>query len=159
MFNIFKKQKKSVDILAPFDGTLMPLSSSPDAAFAEGMLGEGVCIDPTSSVVCAPLDCYVDIFPTLHAAGCKTDDFELIVHVGIDTVKMEGAGFKALGALTRQVKAGDPLVEFDKDFLSSKVDSLITPVVIPDKPDGAVITIPKTEGTVKQGDVIFTITW
>ncbi len=157
MFNLFKKSPKEIEIYAPFDGELAPLSSSPDAAFAEGMMGEGLCMTPSSNTVFAPFECTVDIFHTLHAVGCSNGTIEAIVHVGMDTVSLKGEGFTALAPLQGKVDTKTPLISFDKEVLLSKVSTLITPIIITDKPDSAKLEIIKTSGSVKQGDLIMKV--
>lgn len=157
MFNFFKKSSKEILISAPFDGEIFPLSSSPDPAFAEGMMGEGLCIDPSSNIIYAPFECDVDIFHTLHAIGCTNGTIEAIVHVGMNTVSLQGEGFTALAPLQGKVDISTPLVSFDRGALLKKVDTLISPIVIVEKPTNAVLEIVKLSGTVKSGETIMKI--
>ncbi|MGL5956138.1 MAG: PTS sugar transporter subunit IIA [Brevinema sp.] len=157
MFNLFKKSPKEIIIHAPINGTLLPLSASPDEAFAQGMLGEGLCIDPEGDTVYAPFDGNIEIFHTLHAVGCKKTPIEIIIHIGINTVDLKGEGFKALLPLESAVTVGTPLLNFDKEFLSSKASSLITPIIIVEKPESAKLEFLKTSGSVTAGEPIIKI--
>ena len=119
-------------VLAPVDGTAVALSEVPDAAFADGSLGKGVAIRPTSGAVYAPFDAaVVAAFPTGHAVGLRgSDGVELLIHVGLDTVKLGGAHFTLKVASGQQVKAGDLLLEFDGDAIERAGYDLITPVIV-----------------------------
>ncbi len=121
-----------VVVLSPVDGTVVPLSETPDAAFAEGSLGDGVAIKPRSGAVYAPFDAVVAAaFPTGHAIGLRhADGAELLIHIGIDTVKVAGAHFDVKVTTGQQVKAGDLLVEFDGDAIEQAGYDLTTPVII-----------------------------
>ncbi|MCT2084523.1 beta-glucoside-specific PTS transporter subunit IIABC [Microbacterium enclense] len=119
-------------VLAPVDGSAVPLSEVPDAAFADGSLGKGVAIRPTSGAVYAPFDAtVVAAFPTGHAVGLRgVDGVELLIHVGLDTVKLGGEHFALKVASGQQVKAGDLLLEFDGDAIERAGYDLITPVIV-----------------------------
>lgn len=119
-------------VLAPVDGTAVALSEVPDAAFADGSLGKGVAIRPTSGAVYAPFDAtVVAAFPTGHAVGLRgVDGVELLIHVGLDTVKLGGEHFALKVASGQQVKAGDLLLEFDGEAIERAGYDLITPVIV-----------------------------
>ncbi|MGL4676730.1 MAG: PTS sugar transporter subunit IIA [Brevinema sp.] len=157
MFNLFKKSPKELIIYAPLSGTILPLSASPDEAFAQGMLGEGLCIDPDGDTVYAPFDGTIEIFHTLHAIGCKKTPVEMIIHIGMNTVNLKGEGFKALVPLEGKTTTGTPLLNFDQELLKSKTDSLITPIIIIDKPESAKLELLKTSGAVTVGEPIIKI--
>ncbi|MGL4562377.1 MAG: PTS sugar transporter subunit IIA [Brevinema sp.] len=157
MFNFLKKKPEFLEVYAPLTGELLPLSASPDPAFGEGMMGEGLCINPTEDTVAAPFDCAIDIFHTLHAVGCRNNLVEMIVHIGMNTVSLNGDGFKALVPLQGDVVAKTPLIKFDSNFLKNKVETLITPIIIVDKPEKATIEYIKTSGHVTAGELIFKI--
>lgn len=121
-----------IAVLSPLDGTVVPLSEVPDAAFADGSLGQGVAILPRSGAVYAPFDAVVvAAFPTGHAFGLRhADGAELLIHVGIDTVKLGGEHFSVKVTSGQQVKAGDLLVEFDGDAIERAGYNLTTPVIV-----------------------------
>jgi PTS system beta-glucosides-specific IIC component len=121
-----------VRVLSPVDGTVVPLAEVPDAAFADGTLGDGVAIRPRSGAVYAPFDAtVVAAFPTGHAVGLRhADGAELLIHVGIDTVRLAGEHFELKVTSGQEVKAGDLLVEFDGDAIERAGYDLITPVIV-----------------------------
>ncbi|KAA9089531.1 beta-glucoside-specific PTS transporter subunit IIABC [Microbacterium radiodurans] len=121
-----------VIVLSPLDGTVVPLSETPDAAFAEGSLGDGVAIKPRSGAVYAPFDGVIAAaFPTGHAIGLRhADGAELLIHIGIDTVRLAGEHFDVKVTTGQDVKAGDLLVEFDGDAIERAGYDLTTPVII-----------------------------
>lgn len=119
-------------LYAPMSGEVVALENVPDAAFASKAVGEGVAIRPTGKLVVAPCDGeLVKIFSTNHAFALVTDSgAELIVHIGIDTVKLGGQGFTRLAEQGSRVKAGDPVLELDLAFLAANAVSIISPVVL-----------------------------
>lgn len=129
MFGIFKK---AYEILAPIDGNVISLSKVADPVFAEKMAGDGIAIDSTGDTVKAPADGKLSlIFRTNHAFGMLlSNGVELLVHIGIDTVKLDGEGFERLVQEGAEVKAGDPIIRIDREFVKSKGYSLVTPVLI-----------------------------
>jgi len=117
---------------APLDGWAAPLTEVPDPVFAERMMGDGIAIDPTASVLCAPCDGDVML---LHAAGHAitlraANGAEILMHIGLDTVALGGEGFTAHVRQGQKVAAGDKLISFDLDRLGRMAKSLITPMVI-----------------------------
>lgn len=121
---------KSVD--APMSGDVIALSEVQDAAFASEQMGKGYAIIPTDGKVVAPFDGeIVALFPTKHAIGIKRiDGLELLIHIGLDTVNLNGEGFKSYVAVGTHVKAGDLLIEFDLDGMKKKGYDLTTPVIV-----------------------------
>lgn len=120
------------EIKNPISGKVLPLSKVEDAVFSSGAMGDGIAIDPTDNKVYAPFDGSVEfIADTKHAVGLKSDDgVELLIHVGMDTVKMNGKGFDVKTKVNQRVKEGDLLLEFDRNEIQKEGYSLITPVVI-----------------------------
>ena len=119
-------------IKAPLAGRLVALEDVPDEAFASGVLGKGIAIDPSEGCVVAPADCTVaTLFPTGHAIGLITDKgVELLIHIGIDTVELEGNYFRAKVQQGDQVKAGQTLIEFDVDKIKAAGYRVVTPVLV-----------------------------
>lgn len=117
---------------APLTGWLAPLSEVPDPVFAEKMMGEGLAIDPTEGVVRAPADATVLTIPdTRHAVSLElANGAQILIHIGIDTVKLGGEGFRALVSAGQAVRQGDPLIEFDLDAVVRKARDPITPMII-----------------------------
>lgn len=119
-------------ILAPLTGRVVPLSQVPDEAFASGLIGQGAAIDPAEGCLVAPADGTVArIFPGGHAVAFETDDgWELVLHLGIDTVALAGKGFTPLVSDGDRVRAGQRLVEFDPGAIRQSGKSMVSPVVI-----------------------------
>jgi len=143
-------------ILAPLAGWCAPLAEIPDAAFAQGMLGEGVAIDPTGNELRAPCDGEViSIAAARHAVALRTPaGAEILIHVGIDTVALGGAGFTVKVRKGDRVRAGDPLMTFDLELLSQQAPSLMTPLIVTNG-ERFRISRADTGRVVKFGDVLF----
>jgi phosphocarrier protein FPr/phosphocarrier protein len=147
----------TVVLHAPFAGWLTPLSTVPDPVFGEGMMGEGVAIDPTEPVLRAPADAQVLSVPeTAHAVTLAlTNGVELLIHIGLETVALGGEGFTALVKAGDRVRTGDPLIRFDLDKVALGAKDLITPIVAAS--DGARVTIDRAGRVVQRGDPIGTV--
>lgn len=119
-------------IVAPIEGTIKPVEESSDAAFASGALGKGVVIIPSVGKVYAPVSGTVTVlFPSLHAIGITSDSgVELLIHIGINTVQLEGKGYTAHIKQGDHVDCGQLLVEFDMDYISKEGYFLETPVLV-----------------------------
>ncbi|MGL5540800.1 MAG: PTS sugar transporter subunit IIA [Erysipelotrichaceae bacterium] len=131
----FKKKETTQALesfLVPMSGDVQPIEKTPDDAFAQKMMGDGMVIFPTAGEVFAPTNASVEfVFPTKHAIGLKTESgLEYLIHVGIDTVQMNGEGFETFVEAGQQVKAGDLLLKFDLALVSEKAKSTATPLVI-----------------------------
>ena len=145
MWNLFKKEK-SKKLVAPVDGKLIPLSQVKDEAFASGALGTGYAVMFDGNKVVAPAGGTIEAcFPTGHAIGIKTSFSEIIVHIGIDTVQMEGKGFHVL------VKTGDVLVEVDSDVIKECGFDPVTMVLLT---EGKEIKLESENEIVKAGDEV-----
>ncbi|TPW41163.1 PTS N-acetyl glucosamine transporter subunit IIABC [Mixta tenebrionis] len=140
-------------LLAPVSGEVVALEQVPDEAFASKAVGEGVAIKPTDKTVVAPLaGTVVKIFNTNHAFCLESaDGVEIVVHMGLDTVALEGKGFKRLVEEGATVAAGDPVLEMDLDFLNANARSMISPVVVSNIDDFAGIH-PLASGSVVAGE-------
>jgi len=127
-----KSAADSVAVFAPLSGRILPITEVPDDVFAGKMLGDGFAIEPTEGRVLAPFDCeVVQVFRTGHAIGLRgPGGLELLIHIGIDTVKMAGEGFSPKVSEGQKLKKGDLVLEFDLALVKSKAKSIITPVVI-----------------------------
>ncbi|WP_392552474.1 PTS glucose transporter subunit IIA [Orbus wheelerorum] len=140
-----------IEILAPISGDIVKIEDVPDVVFAEKIVGDGVAIKPTGNKIVAPLSGKIGkIFETNHAFAIESDDgIELFVHFGIDTVELKGEGFKRIAEEGQQVKAGDPIIEFDLAFLEGKAKSILTPVVISNM--DSIHELIKLSGPVEEG--------
>ncbi|MBQ8835149.1 MAG: PTS glucose transporter subunit IIA [Oscillospiraceae bacterium] len=124
---------KSMDELcAPVAGKAVPVSEVPDPTFAEGMLGNGIAIEPTAGKVCAPCDATVDtMFETGHAVSLTADfGAEILIHVGLETVTLKGKHFTIHCKNGDKVKKGDLLIEFDLDAIKAEGFNTITPMLV-----------------------------
>lgn len=140
-------------ILAPIEGTIKPVEESSDAAFASGALGKGVVIIPSDGKVYAPVSGTVTVlFPSLHAIGITSDSgVELLIHIGINTVQLEGKGYTAHIKQGDHVECGQLLVEFDMDYITSEGYSLETPVLVTNYNDLKEVKITdKTNSSLKE---------
>lgn len=147
------------EVVAIADGKLIDITTVSDATFAEKMMGDGIAFtyDADTVTFCAPANGTLSvIFPTGHAFGITMDNgVELLVHIGIDTVSANGAGFTLLGKKQGQkVKAGDALVKADMKSLSQKFDMPVMLIVT--NPNGNDIVMPQPRDVVR-GEVLFSI--
>jgi len=138
-----EKVKKAVTLVSPMKGEVKPLSEVNDPAFAGGILGQGVAIIPSEGKLCAPVDATITsiLMPSKHAVGLRTDDgMEMLMHIGLDTVKLEGKYFKAVAKEGQTVKKGDTIIEFDLDAVKQAGFDTITPILIINADDYKAIT-------------------
>lgn len=137
-------------VYAPADGILTPIEQVPDPVFNEKMLGDGLAVAPQNNLLRAPCDGkIVNINKGLHALVLKTGDVEILIHIGIETVNLKGKGFKAVAHEGDDVKKGDPLIEFDREFLAANAPSNLVIMVVTSP---ANVTLQKAaEGPVKAG--------
>lgn len=146
-------QARKIALVAPLTGKVVAIENVPDQTFSEKMMGDGLAIEPTDGKVVAPVDGEVVVtFPTKHAVGLKTaSGMELLIHVGLETVHMDGEGFDMHVKQGDKVKAGDLLLTFDLQLIKKKAASHITPVIIT---NGELVqSIRKTnDGTVIAGE-------
>lgn len=145
----------SSEIYSPLNGKCVPLSEVSDPTFAEEILGKGVAIIPSEGKVVSPVNGTVEmVFDTLHAVALSSDDgAEILIHVGLDTVKLNGKHYKAIAKTGDTVKVGDVLIEFDKDAIKAEGFDTITPVIVSNSGDyGDILTVTGQE--VKTGDSI-----
>lgn len=129
--------RKDLEIVAPIAGRVIDLSEVPDQVFAQKIAGDGVGIDPTGDIIVAPANGVIAlIFKTNHAFAMTLDNgIEILVHIGIDTIELQGRGFKRLVQEGTKVKTGEPIITIDRELIKEKGYSLVTPVLItnPDK--------------------------
>jgi glucose-specific phosphotransferase system IIA component len=126
-------ENNNIVLKSPLTGKVLHISKTPDDVFAEKMLGDGVAIEPTEGVVYSPVDGEItQIFlPSKHAIGITSKDgLEILIHIGLETVKMNGEGFEALIKQGDKVKEGQELIRFDIRKIKEKAKSTITPVLI-----------------------------
>ena len=153
-----KKVVKRIVISSPVTGMAADLGTAPDEAFAQKMMGDGAVVTPEEAFVCAPEDGEVAfVFDTKHSIGYMTDSgISLLIHVGIDTVKLNGEGFEVLVENGQKVKKGQPMLKLDLDYLKANAPSLATPVLCTELEDDQRIRLLK-EGPVKAGEPLFEV--
>ena len=153
-----RKKKASYVIASPFDGIAGDITTAPDEGFAGKMMGDGAAVEPTDPVVKAPADGEISfIFPTHHAIGFVTaDGMEMLLHIGIDTVKLNGEGFEILVEEGAKVKKGDALMKIDLDYVKSHAPSLVSPILCTDLKENEKVRLLKT-GAVKAGEDLFAV--
>ncbi len=148
-----KKGKTANNVASPMKGNVKALAESEDEAFASGALGEGLAIEPTEGKLYAPFDGeIVTFFPTGHAIGLKSaDGVELLIHVGMDTVKLNGEGFTPKAKQGDHVKKGDLLLEFDIAKIKAAGYSIVSPVIVTNTDDYTDV-IPTDAASINAGD-------
>lgn len=155
MLNFFKKPKESF-VVSPVDGTCISLSQVPDKMFSEKLLGDGVAFVFETESICSPTDGVVTmIAATKHAFGITdVNGLEILVHIGLDTVELNGEGFEVLVKVNQKVKAGTPIVKLNRKFIEEHSINLITPVILT---NGSSFEISKEKkNAVKIGDQVMT---
>lgn len=146
---------KDTVLSACLNGTVVPLADVKDEAFASGVLGDGIAIEPSDGELVAPADGEISsTFETHHAVGMTTaDGAELLMHIGIDTVKLGGKHFTYLVNEGDKVKKGQPLIRFELEAIKAEGYPVTTPLIVCNTDDYAVVEA-KASGTVKQGDAL-----
>ncbi|WP_054636428.1 PTS glucose transporter subunit IIA [Thalassobacillus sp. C254] len=126
-----KNEPQDLVVYSPVSGKYVDLTEVPDPTFSEKMMGEGFAVDPSEGRVVSPVDGKViQVFPTKHAVGIKSNEgLDILIHIGLETVAMNGEGFEAHVSEGDKVKAGDLLIEFSLDDVKEKAKSTLTPVV------------------------------
>ena len=158
---IEKKEPRLIDsmiVSSPFNGRAADLSETPDEVFASRMMGDGVMVIPKEGVLCAPENgevCF--IFSTKHAIGFQTEaGISMLLHVGIDTVKLDGKGFELFVKEGDKVQKGDPMLKFDMDYVKNHASSLATPILCTELEEYQKVRL-LTRGVIKQGEPLFAI--
>ena len=152
-----RKPVRSIIIASPVTGRAADLSEAPDEGFAGRMMGDGAVVEPAEEIIKAPADgeiCFV--FPTKHAIGFQTEDgIDMLLHIGIDTVNLNGEGFEILKE-EGKVKKGEPLMKIDLEYLRSHAPSLVSPVICTELGENQKIRLLK-EGDIQSGEDLFAI--
>lgn len=153
-----EKIRKTAIIYSPVNGIAADLSTAPDEGFAGKMMGDGAVVTPTEGTVYAPADGEVEfIFDTKHAIGFQTDSgIPMLLHMGIDTVKLEGKGFEILVTEGQKVKKGEPMMKLDLEFLSANAPSITSPILDTEVEDNQRIRL-LANGEIKAGEPLFAV--
>lgn len=149
-----EEPSKAMTVYAPLTGKVIPLKEIPDQVFSQGILGPGCGIDPVSETVTAPFDGEITIVAdTKHSVGMtSTDGLELLIHVGMDTVDMNGKGFHMYVKVGQRVKKGERLFDFSLKEIRAAGHSPVTAVVLCSGCDGMVLE--QTYSEIRSGDVL-----
>ena len=153
-----QKVIKTVMIASPITGVAAPLSDTPDEVFSNKMLGDGAAVTPVDNIVRAPEDGEVAfVFDTKHAIGFMTESgISLLIHVGIDTVKLDGKGFEVFVENGQKVKKGEPMMKLDLDYLKANAPSVMSPVICSEMEENQKVRLIKT-GDIQAGDTLFAV--
>lgn len=123
-------QRNTIDLQAPCQGKYIPLPEVADPVFSGGMMGKGMAVKPSGNIVYAPCDAKItQVFPSKHALTLEGNGAEVLIHIGIDTVKLQGKHFKSLVSTGDVVKAGQALIEFDLEEIAKEYDPTVIMVV------------------------------
>lgn len=152
------EETKEAAVYAPLQGNVIPLCEVADETFASGALGEGCAIEPTEGTVKAPFDGTVTmVFDTKHAIGLQSDSgMEVLIHVGMDTVELQGEHFEALVDTGEKITIGQPLIRFDADAIAKRGYALTTPVVVTNGSEFEQLNL-VTKGTVNAGEKLLVL--
>lgn len=153
-----KKLISSLVISSPVTGRSADLSTAPDEAFAGRMMGDGAAVTPEESIIYAPEDGeVVFVFDTKHAIGFMTDTgISMLLHIGIDTVKLEGKGFEVMVDNGQKVKKGEPMLKLDMDYIQKNAPSIVSPILCTELEGNQKIRL-LTEGKIQAGEPLFAV--
>lgn len=158
MINFLKKKKSQIGIYAPVSGEVHELSSASDPVFKEKLMGDGFYVMPNSTKICSPIEGTIDsIFPTKHALTIKgRSGINVLIHIGSDTVQLDGKPFKLLVEEGSHVKNGDTLVISDFEYIKENNKGTEVYVVFPELAAAKQVALIK-QGTVGPQDIVATI--
>lgn len=141
------------DFMIPMDGILLDLKAVPDDIFSSGMMGPGIAFDPQDGLVIAPFEGIITmLFPTLHGLSLLTKEgLEVLIHLGIDTVDLQGEGFQALVRENEVVKQGQPLLQMDLEYIQKNGRSVVSPIIFTNLSPEVNLVYPK-DIQVKRGE-------
>jgi len=155
MFGFLKRKPR--EIKAPIDGMLIAIEKIDDEVFSTKMVGDGLAIVPIGDTFAAPIDGVITkIFSTNHAFIIKNkQDLEVLVHIGLETVALKGEGFERLAQEGEEVKAGDPIIKVDLDYIKANAKDIVTPILLIG--ESKFDEIDKNDNVVKSGDLIMEV--
>lgn len=154
MFNLFKK--KPLQIVAPVTGAVIPIQEVPDPVFSQKMMGEGIAMVPSGGTIHSPVNgTVILIAATKHAIGIRADDgTEILIHVGLETVALNGKGFRLTINQGDKISIGQKLMEVDWEYIDKHAKSIVTPIVITNSQDGKKQYTLTEEKTAVQGKTV-----
>lgn len=150
--NIFKKNKKELEILSPVNGQILNIENVPDEVFSTKMMGDGFAVQSNDGLVVSPVDAEVQlVFDTKHAIGLKTSEgLEVLIHFGVDTVNLGGEGFEVFVKAGDKIKAGDKLMQVNLEYIKANAKSDISPVIFTNLEKGKKVVITTGETSIKE---------
>lgn len=153
-----QKADTNETIVSPIEGKILPITEVPDQVFSGKMMGDGFAIEPVEGTVVSPVDGeIVNVFPTKHAIGIQSEGGkEILIHFGIDTVKLNGEGFEALVTQGDKVKQGQPLLKVDIAFVKENAPSIITPIIFTNLGQGQQVELKKKAMSRKAKPILLT---
>ena len=152
------KEGQTIEICSPLSGQAVELKDVPDEVFASGVAGQGIAIKPSAGEVKAPCDGVISVlFPSKHAIGIAAEDgTERLIHIGLNTVMLDGEGFEAFVEQGDKITKGQVLLKFDMDFIEKQGYSLISPVLVTNGDDYRGIRV-LDKRQVEAGEVIYQV--
>ena len=155
MFGLFKKKK--IELVSPVDGDLVNLEDINDEVFSKKLVGDGVAIIPSSGTIIAPISGRVSrIFPTNHAFMISNSNgVEVLVHVGLDTIELNGEGFTCFVKEGDEIHQSTPVLEVDFEFLKSKNKDIVTPIIVTS--DKKIVLETHKVGTIREGESLLKV--
>jgi PTS system glucose-specific IIA component len=155
MFGLFKAKK--IEIFSPLDGNLVDLEDVEDEVFSKKLVGDGIAIIPLGATVVSPIKGTISrIFKTKHAFSIKSGDIDILVHIGLDTVDLDGKGFELLVKEGDRVDIGTPIVTVDIEYLLSQDKDIITPIIVSSSKNISIKRL-KDDDIVKKGEAILEV--
>lgn len=129
--NLFKKKEEKIELYPPLEGQFVFIKDVEDPVFSQEMLGKGIAIEPTNNLLVAPADAKVEqVFDSKHALLLNIKGIEILIHIGLNTVKMQGSGFEAFVKNGEEVKKGQKLIQFSPDLIKEQGHPLTTVMVM-----------------------------
>jgi PTS system D-glucosamine-specific IIC component len=138
-------KEKIILISKPLEGEILPLESVPDPVFSQRMVGDGFAINPSNGIVVSPVDGeIISVFPTKHAISLRDKGGrEILIHIGLETVKLNGEGFTSFVKEGQTIKKGEKLLEVDFEIIKNKVPSIISPIIFTNLKENQKVVIEK----------------
>ncbi len=154
----FKKKVKEEEIFSPLQGDVIRLEKVPDPVFSQKMMGDGMAIIPTSGVLVSPVEGeIIQVFHTKHAIGIKSiNGLEVLIHIGLETVELDGEGFEVFVKKGQSVKVGDALINFDIQYLQSENKEIVTPIIITNTDEKVDNINQNAQGEIGREELLFT---
>lgn len=159
LFGKGKEVQKDIAIYAPLTGEYVKIEDIPDPVFAQKWWAKVLVLIQLKEKLCLQLQDVDNVFPTKHAIGLKADNgLELLVHIGLDTVQLDGEGFEVLVSSGDEVNVGDPLVRFNLEFINNNAKSVISPIIITNTDQAASINIYDENAVIKGETKVIDVT-